>query len=266
MSIGQRLRQARMEAGLTQRQVCGTEITRNMLSLIENGTASPSVATLTYLAKQLDKPVSYFLEEAAASPNTELMEEARHAFDASDAAGCAECLKQFRLPDPVYQREWELLRCLTAQAMAAQAIEHGRSIYAQQLLEETDSLEAGLTWFPELRHRRARLLSRLRSSVPAELLPDLDEDLCLRARLALQSDRNQRAAELLDAAENRQTPEWSLLRGKAALRLGRYEQAAALLQRAEQAYPQEAVPALETAYRELEDFKMAYHYACLGRK
>ena len=37
MTIGQRLKQARLEAGLSQRQLCGDTITRNMLSLIENG-------------------------------------------------------------------------------------------------------------------------------------------------------------------------------------------------------------------------------------
>ena len=36
MELGQRIRQARQEAGLSQRQLCGEEITRNMLSLIEN--------------------------------------------------------------------------------------------------------------------------------------------------------------------------------------------------------------------------------------
>ena len=37
MELGEKLRQARLEAGLTQRQLCGDQITRNMLSLIENG-------------------------------------------------------------------------------------------------------------------------------------------------------------------------------------------------------------------------------------
>ena len=40
MDIGSRIKQARLEAGLSQRQLCGDTITRNMLSLIENGTAN----------------------------------------------------------------------------------------------------------------------------------------------------------------------------------------------------------------------------------
>ncbi len=66
MSLGEKLRLARQEAGLSQRALCGDAITRNMLSQIENGTAKPSMATLQYLAGRLQKPVSYFLGEAAA--------------------------------------------------------------------------------------------------------------------------------------------------------------------------------------------------------
>ena len=65
MELGQRLKQARLEAGLSQRQLCGEEITRNMLSQIENGSARPSMDTLRYLAARLGKPMGYFLEEQA---------------------------------------------------------------------------------------------------------------------------------------------------------------------------------------------------------
>ena len=67
MELGQLLKQARLEAGLSQRQLCGDEITRNMLSQIENGSAKPSMETLRYFATQLGKPISFFLEEEAAS-------------------------------------------------------------------------------------------------------------------------------------------------------------------------------------------------------
>ena len=53
MSLGEKLRQARLEAGLSQRALCGEEITRNMLSQIEHGTARPSMDTLRALALRL---------------------------------------------------------------------------------------------------------------------------------------------------------------------------------------------------------------------
>ena len=68
MDLGQKIRAARQELGLSQRQLCGEEITRNMLSLIENGGARPSMKTLSLLAERLGKPVSYFLDESAPDP------------------------------------------------------------------------------------------------------------------------------------------------------------------------------------------------------
>ena len=63
MTMGERLRRAREEAGLSQRQVCGDQITRNQLSQLEHDRVGPSVETLRYLAGQLGRPVSYFLDE-----------------------------------------------------------------------------------------------------------------------------------------------------------------------------------------------------------
>ena len=80
MELGQRLRQARLEAGLSQKQLCGDAITRNMLSLIENGSARPSMDTLLYLAARLGKPVGYFLDEGGGlTENQALLLEARSA-------------------------------------------------------------------------------------------------------------------------------------------------------------------------------------------
>ena len=62
MEIGMRIKQARLEMGLSQRQLCGDVITRNMLSLIESGKAKPSMDTLSYLAEKLGKPMGYFLD------------------------------------------------------------------------------------------------------------------------------------------------------------------------------------------------------------
>ena len=45
MELGEKLRLTRLEAGLSQRALCGDEITRNMLSRIENGAARPSMKT-----------------------------------------------------------------------------------------------------------------------------------------------------------------------------------------------------------------------------
>lgn len=58
--IGERIRDLRQKRGFTQKSLAGSHMTRNMLSLIENGQASPSLATILYLAEQLDVPAGYF--------------------------------------------------------------------------------------------------------------------------------------------------------------------------------------------------------------
>jgi transcriptional regulator with XRE-family HTH domain len=62
LKLGQRIREIRLNKKLTQSDVVGDYMTRNMLSKIENGSAAPSVKTLEFLAGALDVPVSYFLE------------------------------------------------------------------------------------------------------------------------------------------------------------------------------------------------------------
>ena len=53
MTLGEKLRRTRQERGLTQKQLAGERITRNMLSQIENDLAQPSMRTLEYLADAL---------------------------------------------------------------------------------------------------------------------------------------------------------------------------------------------------------------------
>ena len=103
MELGEKLRQARLEAGLSQRQLCGEEITRNMLSLIENGSAKPSMKTLQYLAGRLGKNVSFFLEETAVlSPNQQVMEQAEKALQAGQFDAVLAVLEDYRAPDGLF--------------------------------------------------------------------------------------------------------------------------------------------------------------------
>lgn len=82
ITLGQKIRQARKEKGLTQQDVVGDFITRNMLSKIENDVAKPSIKTVEYLAERLDKPVAYLLEDLVSS-NIEIKSSAELAFEHS---------------------------------------------------------------------------------------------------------------------------------------------------------------------------------------
>jgi tetratricopeptide (TPR) repeat protein len=66
-AIGQRLRQARLAAGLTQQQLAGDRYTKAYISALENGIAKPSMAALNYLAPRLGKTSSEILSDPTAA-------------------------------------------------------------------------------------------------------------------------------------------------------------------------------------------------------
>lgn len=61
--IGQRIKEARLAKKMTQAEVVGDFITRNMLSQIESGSALPSMKTLAYLSSVLGIPVADLMED-----------------------------------------------------------------------------------------------------------------------------------------------------------------------------------------------------------
>lgn len=64
MNIGKKIRDIRKQKGLTQADLAKDAITRNMLSQIESGKATPSIPTLIHIAKVLEAPIEYFLSES----------------------------------------------------------------------------------------------------------------------------------------------------------------------------------------------------------
>ncbi len=225
MELGHKIRAARLDAGLSQRQLCGEEITRNMLSLIENGGARPSMKTLEYLARKLGKPLSYFLDD--------------HAEEKQNLG-----------------ESWALLN------RAEEALHQGRQELARELLEKEDFSQ------PELERKRLLLLSRLPGAdfvAICENLPSLDEELRLRAEVALGQKKWNRCGVLLAAAEDWEHPAWLRLAGRLQLDQGFYAEAIPYLLRVEDTWPQETARELEICYRELGDYQKAYEYACKQR-
>ena len=267
MELGEKLRQARLRAGLSQRQLCGQEITRNMLSQIEHGTCNPSVSTLCFLARQLGLPVSYFLEEdAAASANGGCMNEGWKAYEAGDDNGALFALERYQGPDSVFDREYVLLKELALLRLAEKNIESGRGAVARKLLNQAQALEEQLSWLPELSQRRLLLQARLGERVPERELSCLDDMLLLHAASALEEGRPQRASALLDACEERENARWLMLRARAFFALSEYASAARMLQEVEGTDPAAAIPMLEKCFFALGDYQKAYEYACKGRQ
>ncbi len=63
MTLGEKIRQERKKRKLTQKELAGEKITRNMISLIEKDLANPSIETLKYISERLELPLSYLVSE-----------------------------------------------------------------------------------------------------------------------------------------------------------------------------------------------------------
>lgn len=255
MDLGQRLKQARLDAGFSQRQLCGEVITRNMLSQIENGSARPSMDTLRYLAERLGKPISFFLEETTASPNQALILQARRSYLAGKYSDALAILADFQLPDDIFSAEYYLLQSLCNLELAAQNSEKAETY----LSAAGDTIEN--TPYCARQLRRSHILLQARQK-PEALSALADDELLLRSQAALDRGDHHRCLALLEEAADHSALSWLLLRGDCAAAMGNWSEAILW-------YRQSDDPAtyskLETCYLQLEDYKMAYHYACKQR-
>ena len=264
MTLGEKLRAARLEAGLSQRQLCENLITRNMLSQIENGAASPSLATLSALASRLGKSVGWFLGEESRTGNGAVMARARECYDWQDYRAALAALEDYREPDGDFDRERGLLLALTLLSLGEQALAEGREGLAREYLDRAEPWIASGYCRETLEIRRLLLLGRLGEPVgPA--LPDVDDVLLAKAEAALRTGNPARAQGILEAAQTRE-PRWQLLRGRCCLAGQDWQGAAQALSLAEEAFPAETVPLLEETYRQMGDYRQAYEYACKQKK
>ena len=264
MELGQRIKAARLEAGLSQRQLCADAITRNMLSQIENGAARPSMDTLSHIAQQLGKPVSFFLEEnAVTSPNQTVMENARKAYSDGDYQRVRSVLEDYRKPDETFDWEKSYLLALSTLMLAEQALKEDRIPYARRLLEEMAAEGENSPYYTQALEEKRQLL--LVQTGADAVLPNVDAVLLCRAEEALERQEYEQAGIYLDACEGK-SPLWHLLRGKILFGQGKWSAAVTYLQNGEEAYPRETMPLLEQCFSALEDYKMAYFYACKQKK
>lgn len=79
--LGERIRKLRKQKKMTLEALAGTELTKGMLSLIENNKANPSMESLSYIAEQLEVELSDLLELISSQELGELLEEAENIYN-----------------------------------------------------------------------------------------------------------------------------------------------------------------------------------------
>jgi tetratricopeptide (TPR) repeat protein len=131
LEVGRRLRQARLERGMSLAAVGGEDLSRSFLSLVELGRSRISLRALSIVADRLELPISYFLEDApdVSEAVAELtLDRAQAALSRQEPEECLRLLESASVPEELHARE----RWLRGAAL----IETGRPRDAIPVLQE----------------------------------------------------------------------------------------------------------------------------------
>ena len=79
-TLGERIRNLRKQKGLTLQALAGDQLTKGMLSLIENNKANPSMESLSYIAERLEVDRNELLEDIPTNELRNLLEEVEQLY------------------------------------------------------------------------------------------------------------------------------------------------------------------------------------------
>lgn len=280
MTLGQRIRSARIERGLTQKQLVGDHITRNMLSKIENDSATPSVRTLEFLAHQLELPVSYFIADSIYSDGSspDGLDEMRRAYKEERYTDCIELLEKSR--EVGTTDEGYLLRTRSALGAAHKALEDGDVIAAKEYADSADYYnKQGIYYSAAVDAEMSLLLAECALSLDisefeynakeyeqaVRAISFSDRYKLDRSEYLIRQGETELAKKQLDKvnpSDNATEARYLYLQGLCKMECRNFLDALEYLKKAETISESNSLDAaLEKCYMELEDYKMAYFYA-----
>ena len=284
MNIGERIRELRISKLMTQADLAGDRITRNMLSCIENGSANPSLSTIVYIAGRLGVPAGFLLAEQGdemAYRKMSNLSNIKKAYTTGDVQSCRSlCLSGCPEPDD----EISLLLANCDLGIAVDEFWSGKLrsscrffdealSYAEKTIYSTDAIEAEIRVY-------FRYMERISHTLYSDLL-DEEKALSVKSNTILSryldalyafdnadaSVTQQLIDELTDSGENSFFK--AHLQSKLLIADGNYKQAQKALQQLLQDsnLPLNKIELytvledLEICCRENEDYKNAYRYA-----
>ncbi len=183
MNIGEKIRELRVAKLMTQAELAGTHITRNMLSCIENGSANPSLSTILYIAARLNVPAGFLLAEEGDEVVYRKMNSfanIKRAYTAGDWRGCRSlCLSGC----PEADDEISLLLADCDAGIAAEEFWHGRLRSSCRFFDEALSYAEKTVYQTGHIEARARVFFRYMQRISPTLYSDmLDEEKTLQIR------------------------------------------------------------------------------------
>lgn len=284
MNIGERIRELRISKLMTQADLAGDHITRNMLSCIENGSANPSLSTIIYIAGRLGVPAGFLLAEQGdemAYRKMSNLSNIKKAYTTGDVQSCRSlCLSGCPEPDD----EISLLLANCDAEIAAEEFWSGRLrsscrffdealSYAEKTIYSTDAIEAEIRVY-------FRFMERISHTLYSDLL---DEEKALSVKSNSILSRYLDALDALDRGDTSvadalieelaQSGENSFfeahLQSKQLIVQKNYKQAQKALQQLlhDSSTPLNKIELytvlgdLEICCRENEDYKNAYRFA-----
>ena len=281
MDIGKKIRELRIAKLMTQAELAGTHITRNMLSCIENGTAQPSISTVVYLASRLNVPAGFLLAEESDELLYRKMNSItniKRAYIAGDWLGCRSlCLSGCPEPDD----EISLLLAECDAEIAAEEFFSGRLRSSCRFFDEALKYAERTVYRTEHITARAALYFGYMQRISATLSSDvLDEDATVMlsdtgpfARYVAALESLDQGAHLTAEAYLEACSEENFfsehIRTRLLMQKGQYKEAMSrllTLLRSEQTPLNEiglyeVLCELEICCRETGDYKGAYEYA-----
>ncbi|MCM1023900.1 MAG: helix-turn-helix domain-containing protein [Prevotella sp.] len=174
---GKRIKEARISKKMTQSEVVGTFITRNMLSQIESGSATPSVKTLEYLASVLDIPISSLLpqgeadEDGALRADAELLVNAKTLYSEGRYREAVSALRSANRNSPLGD-EMTAVRARCCLGLAKQLADENTPKAAEYAKEAAALAETGFYANNGVKNEALRLLGEI-----AEKLKKYYEDI-----------------------------------------------------------------------------------------
>ncbi len=288
MTLGEKIKAARVERHMTQKDVVGDYITRNMLSKIENGSATPSVKTLEYLASALGLPAGYFMSETGGDELTPgKLVSARQRFREGEYEACLQVLEGLEL-NGGYRDEAMLLLARSKISLSKKAMTDGRYEEAIRLAKEAIAHnDESIYVSAAFRTEALLLVARCTMEQGGDFLKAMDDyqaayqdqglgefyRLTMAEYYIGQGDLESAKREMDSIARLSEAtkPAYLMLQGQMEIKDNQYEQAAKQLEKAEQLarttgsnyFMSSLYAMLEQCYREMEDFKKAYHYASM---
>ncbi len=286
MTLGQKIKQARLDAGLTQKELVGDHITRNMLSKIENDNAAPSVKTLEFLAGRLGLSTAYLMSDLTFSDGTspDGLDEMRKAYKEGRYEDCISLLQNSQTAGTT--DEGYLLRSLADLAAAreyllaldfekAKYFADSADYYNKQGLYYSAEIDAEMSLilaecanvlapeeFEENAKEYRRSVEEISFSARFEIARA--ENLCLTGK---PEEAKTVIAELKAELSEELNAKREYVLGLAFKAEKNYADACPHLLKAEELGLKTAAlyTALEICFKELEDYKSAYHYATMQK-